>query len=54
MASGENLRQRWEEMNATLRSQVIDELAVVTVLPAKRGRGFDPDCIEIAWKVDEE
>ena len=30
LASGEDLRQRWEHMSASLRSQVIDELAVVT------------------------
>jgi DNA invertase Pin-like site-specific DNA recombinase len=50
LASGEDLRQRWEEMDATLRSQVIDELAVVTVKPTKRGPGFDPDAIDIRWK----
>jgi site-specific DNA recombinase len=50
LASGEDLRERWEGMDATLRSQVIDELAVVRVLPAKRGRGFDPDAIELRWK----
>jgi site-specific DNA recombinase len=52
LASGADLRQRWEEMDATLRSQVIDELAVVTVLPSKRGRGFDPDAIDLVWKED--
>jgi len=39
-------------MNATLRSQVIDELAVVIVLPTKRGRGFDPAGVDIRWKGD--
>jgi DNA invertase Pin-like site-specific DNA recombinase len=49
-ASGGDLRERWEAMDATLRSQVIDELAVVTVLPARRGRGFDTEAVEIRWK----
>jgi DNA invertase Pin-like site-specific DNA recombinase len=49
-ASGPDLRARWEQMDATLRSQVIDELAEVRVLPARRGRGFDPDAVEIKWK----
>jgi DNA invertase Pin-like site-specific DNA recombinase len=52
LASGQDVRERWEEMNATLRSQVIDELAVVIVLPTKRGRGFDPAGVDIRWKGD--
>jgi site-specific DNA recombinase len=54
LAAGEDIRQRWEGMDATLRSQVIDELVVVRVLPAKRGRGFDADAVEIRWKTDGE
>ena len=54
MAGGEDLWQRWEEMDATLRSQVIDELVVVRVLPSKRGRGFDPDSVDISWRADQE
>ena len=50
MARGQDLQERWEQMDATLRSQVIDELMVVTVLPAKRGRGFDDDSVDIAWR----
>lgn len=53
LASGEDLRTRWEGMNATLRSQVIDELAVVMVLPARRGPGFDPAAIDVRWRRDE-
>ncbi len=52
LASGEDLRERWERMDATLRSQVIDELVVVTVMPAKRGRGFDPDAIDVVWREE--
>jgi len=54
MARGQDLRERWEQMDATLRSQVIDELMVVTVLPAKRGRGFDDDSVDIAWRKTSE
>lgn len=50
MASGQDLRERWEQMDATLRSQVIDELVEVRVLPAKRGRGFDTDALDVRWK----
>jgi DNA invertase Pin-like site-specific DNA recombinase len=52
MASGEDLRARWETMDATLRSQVIDELVWVEVKPAKRGRGFDYTSVDITWKAD--
>ncbi len=54
MARGQDLQERWEQMDATLRSQVIDELMVVTVLPAKRGRGFDDDSVDIAWRKTSE
>ncbi len=50
LMASEDLRERWEQMDATQRSQVIDEVVTVTVLPTKRGRGFDPDAIDIAWK----
>jgi len=53
LASGEDLRALWEQMDATLRSQVIDELVVVRVLPARRGRGFDPASVDIAWRRPE-
>jgi site-specific DNA recombinase len=53
LASGPLLRQRWEDMSPALRGQVIDEIAVVTVLPCPRGlRGFDPTYVDIAWKED--
>lgn len=50
-ASREDLRERWEQMSATLRNQVIDELATVRVLPAKRGRGFDVASIDLQPKA---
>lgn len=49
-ACGQDLRVRWDEMDATLRGQVIDELVVVKVLPAKRGRGFDYASVDISWR----
>ncbi|HME46671.1 recombinase family protein [Mycobacterium sp.] len=51
VASGEDLRAQWEQMSASIRSQVIDELAVVTILPSPCGRKcFDPAYVDIAWK----
>jgi DNA invertase Pin-like site-specific DNA recombinase len=53
LASGEDLRVRWEKMDPTLRSQVIKELVVVRVLPSKRGPGFHPDSVDITWLGDQ-
>jgi hypothetical protein len=51
LASGPLLRQRWTELTPALRGQVIDEVAVVTVLPCPLGlRGFDPTYVDIAWR----
>ena len=39
----------WQNMTVTQRAEAINEVAVVTILPAKRlGPGFDPTCIDIA------
>jgi site-specific DNA recombinase len=51
LATGRQRRKRWAKLTPSVRSQIIDEIVVVTVNPAPRGRrGFDPDCIDIAWK----
>jgi DNA invertase Pin-like site-specific DNA recombinase len=51
LATGKELRERWEKLSPSIRSQIIDEIAVVTVLPGRRGeRGFNPDYIDIRWK----
>jgi len=50
LATGTKLRQRWAQMSPALRSQVIDEVAVVTVLPGGKGRRvFDPTLVDISW-----
>ena len=43
------LEDRWRALPAEVRSQVIDEMMTVTILPAKRGK-FDPSKIQIEWK----
>jgi hypothetical protein len=43
------LENRWAALPAEVRSQVIDELMTVTILPAGRGR-FDPSKVRIEWK----
>jgi len=40
----------WEGLDLGRRRAVLDTLVTVTVLPAKRGRYFDPASVDIAWK----
>lgn len=51
LATGKELRQRWVDLPPSVRSQIIDEIAVVTINPTRRGvRVFDAAAIDIAWK----
>lgn len=52
LATGTELRRRWDKLSPGVRAQIIDEVATVTIQPCPvRGkRGFDPDLVEIAWK----
>jgi hypothetical protein len=44
-------RKRWAKLTPTVRSQIIDEVAVVTVKPCRRGvRRFDAAYIDIQWR----
>jgi site-specific DNA recombinase len=52
LATGKQLRNRWAKLTPSVRSQIIDEIAVVTVLAGRRGeRGFNPDYIDITWRT---
>jgi hypothetical protein len=52
LATGRALRKRWEKLSPWARSQIIDEVAVVTVLPGRRGVcGFDPAHIDVRWNA---
>ncbi len=52
LANGKELRERWEKLTPSVRSQIIDEIAVVTINPTRRGvRVFDPAAIEVVWKT---
>jgi DNA invertase Pin-like site-specific DNA recombinase len=51
VAAGEQIWQRWQAMTPTERAQAIDEVAVVTILPATRkGAGFNPADVRIEPK----
>jgi DNA invertase Pin-like site-specific DNA recombinase len=53
LASGKELRARWTAMTPAIRSQVIDEVAVVKVRRGGQGRRpFDPTLVDIIWRVD--
>ncbi|WP_405159806.1 recombinase family protein [Nocardia sp. NBC_01499] len=42
---------RSDGLSLMKRRAVIDELVSVTVLPGRRGSGFDPLLVDLAWKV---
>ena len=45
-----DLASRWSKMTAEQRSEIIDALMTVTIMPAKPGPGFDPQTIKIDWR----
>jgi hypothetical protein len=52
VAAGKQIWERWQAMTPTEQAQAIDEIAVVTILPATRkgGAGFNPDDVRITPK----
>ena len=51
LPTGRELRRRWAKLSPSVRSQIIDEIAVVTIQPTRRGvRVFDPTAIDVVWK----
>lgn len=51
LASGKELRNRWTALPPSVRSQIIDEIAVVTIQPTRRGvRVFDPSAVDVVWR----
>lgn len=40
----------WEGLTLGERRGVVRELTTVTILPARRGSGFDPEAIKIEWR----
>jgi len=46
----EDVRQAWIDKPLASKRTVIDRLAVVTINQAPRGRGWHPECVDIAWR----
>jgi len=46
----EDVAEAWENLSLGQQRAVVDELMIITVLPAPRGKGFDPQYIEIVWR----
>ena len=40
----------WHAAPLETKRSLVDTLATVTILPARPGRRFDPDSVEVAWK----
>lgn len=47
---GDNLRDRWKQLDVNQRAQVIDELLKITILPVEKRGKFDPTKIKMEWK----
>lgn len=46
----EDVRKAWMDKPLASKRTVIDRLAVITINPAPRGRGWHPECVDIAWR----
>ena len=51
LATGKELRKRWAKLTPSVRSQIIDEIAVVTIHPCGRGAQFRPRRLDMGWKA---
>lgn len=46
-----DIAERWDSLPITVRREVVDLLAEVRILPARRGaRTFDPESVSITWR----
>ena len=51
LANGD-IRQAWDQLSLMSKRAILNVVADVTVLPSKpTTRGFDPDGVEITWKI---
>ena len=53
LADGHNkVKERWGAASPDIKGKIVDELMVVTVMPAPRGvKTFNPELIRIEWKT---
>jgi len=51
---GSPARAVWESLSLPRRRAVVRVLMTVTILPARRGRGFDPATVAVTWKSGEQ
>ncbi len=55
VAAGRDAWEAWEAMSMTQRAQAVEELMVVTVLPApRRGSRLSPEHVSIEWRRSPE
>ncbi|MDP5184778.1 recombinase family protein [Blastococcus sp. BMG 814] len=50
LASAEDVAEAWAAMSVRERRTVVDLLMAVTILPAGKGRAFDPEQVHIEWR----
>jgi site-specific DNA recombinase len=50
LGAADTLTERWRELTPDMKGKVVDELMIVRVMPAPRGRGFNPEYVQIKTK----
>ena len=51
LIGAEDVYAAWEGLSLSHKRLVVDELVTVRILPSgRKGRGFDPATVDIAWK----
>jgi len=50
IAGQADARRLWDGLDLGCRRALVRELARVTILPARPGRGFDPASVDIRWR----
>lgn len=54
LSQQKKIRQRWAEMSPKQQAEVIDRIAVVTILPCPKGlRRFDSSYIRVEWRGED-
>lgn len=50
LVGADDIAARWEHLDLEQQRAIIDELCVVTILPARRGPKFDPTTVRLDWR----
>jgi site-specific DNA recombinase len=51
LIGAEDIQATWKALPLPRQRLILDTLLSVTILPGRRGRGFDPSTVDISWKT---